>query len=185
MHQRIAPLGLAIEPFRQRLASAAPTSSPSPASTLAAGAWAHTAIQDDFRAGSVLQPHLSTEKLARPSFERHDAGALMSAGTPAQQREPLYLKTTDYETSYIDTPAAAPSDPDEGVPQPFPWGFIGVVMLTIRLRRTLRPSAKPATRRYTRSRKPDQEGSRTGPSSSQTQHHSTPQTNPTPTRNNL
>ncbi|HEX4368157.1 MAG TPA: DUF6603 domain-containing protein, partial [Rhodopila sp.] len=125
VRERIVPLGLAITRFGEAVLSGASEFTITDFRVGNAVA-AYDAVQDDFAPAQFFDLS-EADQLSRPSFERHDAGAVMSGslianGTPLQ-------KTTDYETFFIDTPGGAIRD-DPGVPQPFPWGDIGIVLLS-------------------------------------------------------
>jgi len=122
VHEQIVPLDLSITHFGQAVPSGA-TEFSITGFRVGAQAAAYTAVQDDFAPAQFFDLS-DTDKLTRPSFERHDAGAIMSGnlvanGTPV-------AKTIDYESFFINTPGVVTVD--EGVPQPFPWASLGFVM---------------------------------------------------------
>lgn len=124
VHEQIVPLGLAITHFGQAVPSGATTFSITGFS-VGAQASAYTAVQDDFAPAQFFDLS-DNDKLSRPSFERHDAGAVMSGNLVTNGA--LLAKTVDYETYYINTPGVVTVD--EGVPQPFPWSSLHFVMST-------------------------------------------------------
>lgn len=114
--QRIVPLGLDITRFGQ----AAPAGAKRFALTdlrVGGAAPATEIVQDDFAPAQFFD--LSDEqKLARPSFERHDAGLRVSGTLIATGT--VQAKKITYETFYVDEPGgAARSDP--GVPVQGLW----------------------------------------------------------------
>jgi hypothetical protein len=124
VHERVVPLGLAITRFGEAALAGADEFTITDF-RVGAGAPRYTTVQDNFPPAQFFDLS-DTEKLARPSFELHDAGVVTSDGL-VTSGSPL-TKTIDYETSFIDTPGVIRVD--EGVSQPFPWGVIGIVVLT-------------------------------------------------------
>jgi hypothetical protein len=140
VHEQVVPLGLAITRFGSASVSGANQFA---ITDMRVGNQTMTcdAVQDDFAPAQFFDLS-DQDKLARPSFERHDAGAVMhdsllSNGTPQP-------KSIDFETFYIDTPGQIRTD--EGVPQPFPWNDIEVVMLTGSAAQ--KPISRAGARRY-------------------------------------
>ena len=124
VHERIVPLGLAITRFGEAALSGANEFTITDF-RVGAGAPRYTTVQDNFAPAQFFDLS-DTEKLSRPSFELHDAGVLTGDGLVTNGSP--QAKTIDYETFFIDTPGVIRVD--EGVPQPFPWGVIGIVLLT-------------------------------------------------------
>ncbi len=124
VHEQVVPLGLTITRFGEAMPSGATEFS---ISNLVIGTYsaAWSAVEDDFAPAQFFDLS-ETDKLSRPSFERHDAGAVMS-GILLTNGSTL-AKTVDYETFFINTPGVITVD--EGVPQPFPWPDLSVVMLS-------------------------------------------------------
>jgi hypothetical protein len=124
VHEQVVPLGLTITHFGEAVPSGATEFS---ISNLLIGtqpaAW--SAVEDDFAPAQFFDLS-DTDKLSRPSFERHDAGAVMSGNLVTNGS--VLAKTIDYETFFINTPGVITVD--EGVPQPFPWADLSVVMLS-------------------------------------------------------
>ncbi|WP_293902395.1 DUF6603 domain-containing protein [Phenylobacterium sp.] len=119
VHERTVPLGLTIERFGDAVPSGA-TAFSITALQVGAATADFDPLQDDFAPGQFF--NLSdAEKLARPSFERHDAGAVMRGDLVAHGAS--LTKTTDFETFYIDTPGGAVRV-ESGVPPAFPWGDV-------------------------------------------------------------
>ena len=103
VHESVVPLGLSITRF-----GAAPTVGASSFAITSyqvnGSAPPHETIQDDFAPAQFFDLS-DDEKLARPSFEPHDAGVrlsgkLVSSGAPIS-------KAISYETFYVDLPGAA------------------------------------------------------------------------------
>jgi hypothetical protein len=124
VHEQVVPLGLAIECFGQAVPSGA-TEFAITGFNVGSQATGYTAVQDDFAPAQFFDLS-DNDKLSRPSFERHDAGAVMSGNfvTNGAAR----AKTVNYETYYINTPGVVTVD--EGVPQAFPWSGLQFVMST-------------------------------------------------------
>ena len=140
VHERVVPLGLAIT----RLGSASVSGADQFAITdfgVGGQTVTYDAVQDDFAPAQFFDLS-DDDKLARPSFERHDAGAVMNASLVTHGAP--QAKAIDFETFFIDTPGQIRTD--EGVPQPFPWKDIGVVMLTGSAAQ--KPISRAADRRY-------------------------------------
>lgn len=103
VHERIVPLDLDITRFGQ----AAPAGATRFAITdwrLGGAAPPREAVQDDFAPAQFFDLS-DDEKLARPSFERHDAGVKMRGGLVASG--PAVTKTIAYETFFVDEPGGA------------------------------------------------------------------------------
>jgi hypothetical protein len=135
VHEQIVPLGLAITHFGEAVPSGATEFS---ITDFRVGNQTvlHTAVQDDFAPAQFFDLS-DSDKLSRPSFERHDAGALMSDNNPGTNSTSfpktvtmgtLFAKTIDYESFFINTPGVVTVD--EGVPQAFPWDGLPIVMRT-------------------------------------------------------
>ncbi|MFL5336529.1 MAG: DUF6603 domain-containing protein, partial [Geminicoccaceae bacterium] len=142
VHERVVPLGLAIT----RLGEAVPNTGTQFTITDlhigSGGTIPHEAIQDDFAPAQFFEL-TEEEKLERPSFERHDAGVRVTASPDLVTfGVPVALKTTAYETFYIDAPGAVPRT--DAVRVRPPLGDLGVVMAF--------GSAKQATTRSARGR---------------------------------
>jgi hypothetical protein len=125
VHESIVPLGLAITRYGEASLSGANEFSITDF-RVGTGGPGFTAVQDDFAPAQFFDLS-DADKLSRPSFERHDAGAIMSGNLLANAA--LLSKTIDYETFFIDTAGGA-IRVDEGVPQAFPWHVIQAVLLT-------------------------------------------------------
>jgi hypothetical protein len=124
VHERVVPLGLAITRFGEAVPSGA-TQFAITKFQVGKAAVGYEAVQDRFAPAQFFDLS-DTDKLARPSFELHDAGAVMTGSLVTSGT--AVPKTTDYESYFIDTPGVLRVD--EGVPQPFPWADIGLVMLS-------------------------------------------------------
>jgi hypothetical protein len=111
VHETIVPLGLAITHFGGAVASGATEFS---ITELQVGSVtvATQPVQEDF-APSQFFDLSDTDKLAGPSFERHDAGVIMSGDLFSSG--PSLIKTISYETWFIDTAGGTPRT-DQGVP---------------------------------------------------------------------
>jgi hypothetical protein len=103
VHQRAVPLGLAITRFGEAVPSGA-TIFTITALRVGRGVIAHDPIQDDF-APAQFFALTDDEKLARPSFERHDAGTRAAAGGVTSGAP--FTKTVAYETFFVDHPGGA------------------------------------------------------------------------------
>lgn len=104
VHERVVPLGLDIT----RFGSATPQGARRFTITdfrIAGKFVARDAVQDDFAPAQFLELS-DDEKLARPSFEPHDAG--VKTGALAATAGAATRKTTAYETFFIDDPGGAP-----------------------------------------------------------------------------
>jgi hypothetical protein len=124
VHERLVPLGLTITRFGEAVPSGTTAFSITDF-RVGSQTTTYTAVQDDFAPAQFFDLS-DAEKLSRPSFERHDAGAIMSGNLVANGA--LLAKTIDYETFFIDTLGVVRTD--EGVPHPFPWADLPVVMRT-------------------------------------------------------
>jgi hypothetical protein len=104
VHQTVVPLDLTIERI-----GAAPLSGTTTFTitgfTIGGSSVAHASLQEDFAPAQFFNL-TDAEKLARPSFELHDAGA--SIGAIAASCGPALAKTIAFETFYVDTPGGAP-----------------------------------------------------------------------------
>jgi hypothetical protein len=124
VHEQIVPLGLTITHFGEAVPSGATEFS---ITDFRIGSQSTTpkAVQDDFAPAQFFDLS-DNDKLSRPSFERHDAGAIMSGNLVTNGKS--FAKTIDYESFFINTPGVVTVD--EGVPQPFPWTALPIVMRT-------------------------------------------------------
>ena len=124
VHEQVVPLGLAITHFGEAVPSGATEFS---ITDFRVGnqSTTHTAVQDDFAPAQFFDLS-DSDKLSRPSFERHDAGAIMSGNLVTTGTS--FAKTIDYESFFINIPGVVTVD--EGVPQPFPWGVLPIIMRT-------------------------------------------------------
>jgi hypothetical protein len=124
VHEQVVPLGLAITRFGEAVPSGVTTFSITDF-RVGSQTTAYSAVEDDFAPAQFFDLS-DAEKLSRPSFERHDAGAIMSGNLVTNGS--LVPKTINYETSFIDTPGVV--RPGDGVAHPFPWGDLPIVMRT-------------------------------------------------------
>ena len=104
VHETVVPLDIAIERVGAAPVSGTTTFSLS-GFTVGTGSIGHAMLQEDFAPAQFFNL-TDTEKLARPAFEPHDAGALLDA-VPATCG-PALTKTLAFETFYIDTPGGVP-----------------------------------------------------------------------------
>lgn len=104
VHETVVPLDLAIERIGVAPVSGAATFSIS-AFTVGSSGVGHSTLQEDFAPAQFFNL-TDVEKLARPSFEPHNAGALL--GPIAATCVPALTKTIAFETFYIDTPGGVP-----------------------------------------------------------------------------
>jgi hypothetical protein len=100
VHETVVPLDLAIDRVGAAPISGATTFSIG-AFTVGTGSVGHSILQEDFAPAQFFNL-TDTEKLARPAFEPHDAGAVL--GPIAATCGPALSKTLAFETFYIDTP---------------------------------------------------------------------------------
>jgi hypothetical protein len=125
VHQRIAPLDLEIACFGGAPISGA-TNFAITAFSIGGTSVPLVSIQDDFAPAQFFQL-TDEEKLARPSFELHDAGVqtdqnLLTAGNSI-------IKPIQYETFYIDT-VNGPVREDPGVHAvPLPFGDLQATLI--------------------------------------------------------
>jgi hypothetical protein len=124
VHENVVPLDLAITRFGEAVPSGATTFSIT-AFDVGTQSSTYSSVQDQFAPAQFFDLS-DTDKLSRPSFELHNAGAVVSGDLLAHGS--LLAKTIDYETFYIDTPGVIRTD--EGVPPPFPWSDLPIVMRT-------------------------------------------------------
>jgi hypothetical protein len=124
VHEQVVPLGLAITHFGEATPSGA-TEFSITGFGVGSQTTGYTAIEDDFAPAQFFDLS-DNDKLTGPSFESHDAGAIMS-GNLATTGTPQ-AKTIDYESFFINTPGVVTVD--EGVPLPFPWTALPIVMRT-------------------------------------------------------
>lgn len=126
VHERLVPLGIAITRFGES-APAAVTRFEITDLIVGTHSIAHDPIQDDFAPAQFLEL-TDEEKLAGPSFERHDAGARVKASPDLVTSGPAArTKTAAYQTSYIDEPGGVPR-PDPGVAPPPPLRDLTVLL---------------------------------------------------------
>ena len=141
VHERVVPLGLAIARFGQAVPTGA-TSFTITQLQVGSASPGFDAVEDDFAPAQFF--NLSdTEKLARPSFERHDAGAAMRGDLVALGG--AQDKTTDYESFYIDAPGGA-IRVETGVPPALPWGDLHATLFGAALKG--REISQAGLRRY-------------------------------------
>jgi hypothetical protein len=127
VHESVVPLGLTIE----RFASAPVTSG----NNFVIGDYKingstvdHVSIQDDFAPAQFF--NLSDdEKLARPSFEQHDAGVRVTGVGLTVSGAPV-AKTISYETFYVDQAGGALRTDPVTPPKNFPLGDLHFVLAT-------------------------------------------------------
>jgi hypothetical protein len=124
VHEQIVPLDLTITHFGEAVPSGVTEFSITDF-RIGNQSPAYTAVQDDFAPAQFFDLS-DSDKLSRPSFERHDAGAVMSGNLVTHGTS--FAKTIDYESFFINTPGVVTVD--EGVPQPFPWTALPIVMRT-------------------------------------------------------
>lgn len=124
VHEDVVPLDLAITHFGEAIPSGATTFSIT-AFQVGSQSSTYIPVQDRFAPAQFFDLS-DTEKLSRPSFELHNAGAVLSGNLLANGS--LLAKTIDYETVFIDTPGVIRAD--EGEPSPFPWPDLPIVMRT-------------------------------------------------------
>jgi hypothetical protein len=124
VHEQVVPLGLTITHFGEATPSGATEFS---ITDFRVGnqSTKYIAVQDDFAPAQFFDLS-DNDKLSGPSFERHDAGAVMSGNLVANGTS--FAKTIDYESFFINTPGVVTVD--EGVQQPFPWSALPIVMRT-------------------------------------------------------
>jgi hypothetical protein len=126
VHERLVPLGLAITRFGEAVPSTGTQFTITNLNIGSGPTIAHEAIEDDFAPAQFFDLS-DEEKLERPSFERHAAGVRVTASPDlVTVGTPVAVKTTEYETFYIDTPGALPR-PDPVRVKP-PLGDLGVVL---------------------------------------------------------
>jgi hypothetical protein len=142
VQERLVPLGLAITRFGEAIPSGE-TEFSITAFQLGTQPLTYDVVQDAFAPAQFFELS-DTDKLARPSFELHDAGVAMHGDLVTNGSS--LAKTIDYETSFIDTARGA-IRVDEGVPQPFPWADIQAVMLSGASAR--KSISRTGNRRYT------------------------------------
>ena len=104
VHETLVPLDLAIDRVGAAPLSGATTFAIT-GFTVGGSGVAHVSLQEDFAPAQFFNL-TDTEKLARPSFEPHDAGASLGA-IPATCGAAL-SKTIAFETFYVDTPSGTP-----------------------------------------------------------------------------
>jgi hypothetical protein len=124
VHERIVPLDLTITHFGEAVPSGANEFS---ITDFRVGNQTpdYAAVRDDFAPAQFFDLS-DSDKLSGPSFESHNAGAIMTGNLVANGA--LLAKTIDYESFFINTPGVVTVD--EGVPQPFPWAALPTVMRT-------------------------------------------------------
>lgn len=106
-HEQIVPLGLDITRFGAAIPAGARRFNITAVAVGGSG-MAREVLEDDFAPAQFFE--LSDEqKLARPSFERHDAGVRFGFGIGTGQDRPVksgrtQMKQIAYEASFVDTP---------------------------------------------------------------------------------
>lgn len=126
VHESLVPLDLAIEKFG--------SASPSGTTTFTIGDYLingssvpRETVQDDFAPAQFF--NLSDDdKLARPSFERFDAGTRYAGGLVASGTS--VTKTITYETFYVDEPGGELRIDEGEQPQPILMTAIEAILLT-------------------------------------------------------
>jgi len=107
VHERVVPRGRGITRFGEAVPSTGTQCTITDLHIGSGGTIAHEAIEDDFAPAQFFEL-TEEEKLARPSFERHDAGVRVAASPDLVTiGAPVAIKTTEYETFYIDEPGGA------------------------------------------------------------------------------
>jgi hypothetical protein len=146
VQERIVPLGLAITRFGE----AVPTGGSMFTITglRIGGAVPHEAIEDDFAPAQFFELS-EEEKLARPSFERHDAGVRVKGGLIKSAA--ALPKTVAYETFYVDAPGGALRTDPGVTAKPPPLADLFVVM---HLGAAGRAATKSSRSRYQAAGKP-------------------------------
>jgi hypothetical protein len=122
VHEQIVPLDLTITRFGEAVPWGATEFSVSDF-RVGTQSTAYTAVRDDFAPAQFFDLS-DSDKLSRPSYESHDAGAIMSGNLVTNGTS--VAKTIDYESFFINSPGVVTVD--EGVPQPFPWTALPIVM---------------------------------------------------------
>jgi hypothetical protein len=124
VHENVVPLGLAISHF-----GSAPVSG---ATSFTIGDYLvngtsvdHQTIEDDFAPAQFFDLN-DDEKLARPSFESHDAGVRLTGVGLTSCGDPV-SKTIAYETYYVDEANGALRT-DTGTPKPFFLGDLQAIL---------------------------------------------------------
>ena len=106
VHESVVPLGLTIERFGAAAVSGPAAFSLSDVRVSGNSVWNRTTpTQDDFAPAQFFDLN-DDEKLASPSFERHDAGVRFTPGLP-RSGPAAPAKTISYETWYVDQPGGA------------------------------------------------------------------------------
>ncbi len=124
VHESVVPLGLAISRFGS--ATVAGANSFAIVDYQVNGSTVvHEAIQDDFAPAQYFDLS-EEEKLARPSFEQHDAGVRLTVEKLTACGGPV-SKTISYETYYVDQPGVLRTDPGTP-PKPFVLGELATVL---------------------------------------------------------
>ncbi|MGC9969948.1 MAG: DUF6603 domain-containing protein [Bryobacteraceae bacterium] len=124
VHESVVPLGLAIT----RFGAAAPAGATSFTITgyrINGSDVANEPIQDDFAPAQFFDLS-DDEKLARPSFERHDAGVRTIGGLVSSG--PSVTKTISYETFYVDEPGGALRTDPATPPKPSVLGDLQFIL---------------------------------------------------------
>jgi hypothetical protein len=127
VHESVVPLGLAIERF-----ASAPVTGGNQFEIndykVNGSTVDHVSIQDDFAPAQFF--NLSEdEKLARPSFEQHDAGVRLT-GVGLTVSGALVVKTISYETFYVDQAGGALRTDPVTPPKSFPLDDLQFVLAT-------------------------------------------------------
>ena len=124
VHESVVPLGLTITRFGS--ATAAGVTSFAIGDYQVNGSTVEReAIQDDFAPAQFFDLS-DEEKLARPSFERHDAGVRLTGIGLTKCGGPVSKKIS-YETFYVDQPGVLRSEPPPP-PKPFVLGKLSSVL---------------------------------------------------------
>ncbi len=124
VHESIVPLDLAITHFGSAVPQGANEFSIT-ALYIGTTLVSTQVIQDDFAPAQFFDLS-DTDKLARPSFEEHDAGVIMSGDLFSSGNS--LIKTTAFENSFIDVPGQIRQDP--APPAPLPWHTLQGILLS-------------------------------------------------------
>jgi hypothetical protein len=124
VHESVVPLGLAITRFGSATVAGA-TSFAIVDYQVNGSTVVYEAIQDDFAPAQYFELS-EEEKLARPSFEQHDAGVRLTVEKLTACGGAV-SKTISYETYYVDQPGVLRTDPGTP-PKPFVLGALSTVL---------------------------------------------------------
>jgi hypothetical protein len=141
VHERIVPLDLDITRFGAAVPAGASRFTVG-GLRIGSGTVPSEPVQDDFAPAQFFDLS-DEEKLARPSFERHDAGVKMDA-VPAASGASI-PKALDYETFYVDDPGGAVR-PDP--PTVRPWLLADLQSILAMGSAGRAATARTANRRY-------------------------------------